>query len=216
MERRASNICTTAVVDFSEVHSPTDSSEDSVEVKVEAISIRNKRKCAEPRRCQDGPLKKRVCLQTQALPFRPWSGHVDEKRPEEPTAEGQQIPPNLLPTFPEVPPGNSATVHRTVPMVKVPDVPHAYFRPPSPIKRSVSPADRSPSPPSEPIALVKREPPSQETFSLDIQVKNNFSGGTLISQPQEALRVPLHPQVTQLSVSETERALRSSAEAFPR
>lgn len=55
-----------------------------MEVKVSPISLRNKRKCAEPRRVQDilsGPLKKRVCLQVKTeppstpenLPFRPWS-----------------------------------------------------------------------------------------------------------------------------------------------
>lgn len=62
-----------------EVHSPTDSSEDSVEVKISPICVRNKRKCAEPRKVQEaalsGPLKKRlkVKVETEAHPFRPWS-----------------------------------------------------------------------------------------------------------------------------------------------
>ncbi|XP_044252672.1 protein atonal homolog 8 [Tribolium madens] len=64
---------------FEEVHSPTDSSEDSVEVKISPISCRNKRKCAEPRKVPEtfsGPLKKRMCLKVKAeseAPFRPWS-----------------------------------------------------------------------------------------------------------------------------------------------
>lgn len=64
----------------SEVLSPTDSSEDSVEVKISPISSRNKRKCAEPRKVSEpftGPLKKRMCLKVKAEeqnpPFRPWS-----------------------------------------------------------------------------------------------------------------------------------------------
>ena len=119
-------------VDYAEVHSPTDSSEDSVEVKVSPIALRNKRKCAEPRKVQDflGPLKKRVCLQVRAesegRPFRPWS------------------PP---------PPG--------------------FFRPPSP--------------PKEPVALVKRE---------------------------EAPRVPAHPAPA-LTPAEAEREILRTVEAFP-
>ncbi|XP_017781289.1 PREDICTED: protein atonal homolog 8 [Nicrophorus vespilloides] len=62
-------------------HSPTDSSEDSVEVKVEAILARSKRKSNEPRKISEcGPLKKRICLRnseedaaTVVTPFRPWN-----------------------------------------------------------------------------------------------------------------------------------------------
>lgn len=72
--------CGSAEEDYLDVHSPTDSSEDSVEVKISPICLKNKRKCAEPRKVQDafsGPLKKRVCLkvksEAEAQPFRPWS-----------------------------------------------------------------------------------------------------------------------------------------------
>lgn len=86
------------------VRSPTDTSEDSVEVKVCPISPRNKRKGTEPRKVQDlfaGPLKKRVCLQvkadTQSRPFRPWSeGVVEPKhnsfRPPTPVYQEQPVP----------------------------------------------------------------------------------------------------------------------------
>lgn len=72
-------------VDLYEPPSPADSSEDSVEVKVEPILSRNKRKCAEPRKVPEnfGPLKKRICLKTEHCrrevdsakdcPFRPWN-----------------------------------------------------------------------------------------------------------------------------------------------
>lgn len=72
--------CAPTEEDYMEVHSPTDSSEDSVEVKISPICLKNKRKCAEPRKVQDafsGPLKKRVCLKVKSeaelQPFRPWS-----------------------------------------------------------------------------------------------------------------------------------------------
>lgn len=81
-------------LDVDDIHSPTDASEDSIEVKVTAISPRNKnkRKCAEPRKVplinsKNGPLKKRIrrdlsietsvpnikSEQTSPNPFRPWS-----------------------------------------------------------------------------------------------------------------------------------------------
>ncbi|GLV34453.1 net [Carabus blaptoides fortunei] len=72
-----------------DIHSPTDASEDSVEVKVTPISSRNKnkRKCAEPRKVPNddiasGPLKKRIRYEVKQeshvdagrqSPFRPWS-----------------------------------------------------------------------------------------------------------------------------------------------
>lgn len=91
----------------SELHSPTDSSEDSVEVKISPISVRNKRKSIEPRKvpdgCFSGPLKKRMCLKVKAEsaeehPFRPWS--------PKPSAVVFAVPSPLPPS--------------------------AYFRPPSP------------------------------------------------------------------------------------
>lgn len=67
-----------------DLHSPTDASEDSVEVKFTPIS-KNKRKSSEPSRvvpdCEQGPLKKRYRYEhkpeTESLlntsPFRPWA-----------------------------------------------------------------------------------------------------------------------------------------------
>lgn len=53
-----------------ELHSPTDASEDSVEVKVRPISSKSKRKCVEPRRVGEN-VKKRISESDN--PFRPWS-----------------------------------------------------------------------------------------------------------------------------------------------
>lgn len=86
------------------IHSPTDASEDSVDVKVRAISLRNKnkRKCAEPRRLDaDLPAKKRkIGLSSGEKPervgepaateipdpgpFRPWSSSPVSRRRDEP------------------------------------------------------------------------------------------------------------------------------------
>lgn len=88
-------------------HSPTDSSEDSVEVKVEAIAFRSKRKLTEPRRLHDGPLKKRACIRAEdTAPFRPWS-----LSPPKSTSSSTSLSP-------------SATVSAPPP--------RQYFRPPSP------------------------------------------------------------------------------------
>ncbi|XP_967920.3 transcription factor ATOH8 [Tribolium castaneum] len=105
------------MLDFFAVHSPTDSSEDSVEVKISPISGRNKRKCAEPRKVQEtfsGPLKKRMCLKVKAeseAPFRPWSpkpaGYFRPPSPvrDEPVALLKKAPAPRVPVHP--PPGAS-------------------------------------------------------------------------------------------------------------
>lgn len=190
-----------------EIHSPTDSSEDSVEVKVEAISIRNKRKCAEPRRVHEGPLKKRMCLQTQTQPFRPWSRDSAVK-----TENSTPLPsPIYLHTTTPI----SATA---VPpfkcqdqlVNKIQEVPHAYFRPPSPIQRS-------PSPISEPVALVKRKDNKDCDSECNVKVEDEVLHRVPIhASTAENLRVPLHPQVTHMTPTDTERILRTSADAFPR
>ncbi|KRT85263.1 HLH domain containing protein [Oryctes borbonicus] len=196
-----------------EIHSPTDSSEDSVEVKVEAISIRNKRKCAEPRRVHEGPLKKRMCLQTHVQPFRPWSRESAIKTEE----------PSPSPIYLNAVSAIGTMVHPLTcqdPLVKVQEVPHAYFRPPSPIKRS-------PSPPSEPVALVKRKDKSNEMncdsdTKVNVKIENDIHCRVPIIETStttssiENLRVPLHPQVTHMTPLDTERMLRTSADAFPR
>ncbi|CAH0564507.1 unnamed protein product [Brassicogethes aeneus] len=57
----------------SDIHSPTDTSEDSLEVKITPIQSFKKRKIQDT---FSGPLKKRMCLKVKAEeihPFRPWS-----------------------------------------------------------------------------------------------------------------------------------------------
>ncbi|XP_044739645.1 uncharacterized protein LOC123301000 isoform X2 [Chrysoperla carnea] len=81
-------------IDVDDVHSPTDASEDSIEVKVTPISPRNKnkRKCAEPRKVplnEVGPLKKRIRRDITTTPtsienqnpFRPWSSSDNNNDP---------------------------------------------------------------------------------------------------------------------------------------
>lgn len=112
----------------SDIHSPTDTSEDSLEVKISPIqSMKAKRKNQDT---FSGPLKKRMCLKVKAEeshPFRPWS------------------PQNKLQT------GNTKVIKSDYNSVNtlVPSAPSflynkndGYFRPPSPIR-------------DEPVSLVK-------------------------------------------------------------
>ncbi|CAD7079906.1 unnamed protein product [Hermetia illucens] len=142
-----------------EPHSPTDASEDSVEVKVTPITLtRNKRKSTEPSRviCEQetGPLKKRIryvpgqCKEETDTrnPFRPWD---------------QQMPHEVMPNPAEVlirHPGVT-TLHRT-------------------------PYDDVESTQDEPLALVAKKPssslpaPHNATTShigLNEETNNNLS-----------------------------------------
>lgn len=61
-----------------DMHSPTDTSEDSVDVKVKPIMAgsKGKRKCAEPRRLEGGKRRLvdfRGTAESDSSPFRPWS-----------------------------------------------------------------------------------------------------------------------------------------------
>ncbi|XP_022917028.1 transcription factor ATOH8 [Onthophagus taurus] len=179
-----------------EIHSPTGSSEDSVEVKVEAISLKNKRKCVEPRRVQDGPPKKRLCLQNSVQHFRPWSLNPEKLDNEE---HHPHYYHPLQAVKPEV----------IVPLVAIPEVSHGYFRPPSPVRRS-------PSPVQEPVALVKRK----EVICDDDNIKTEKCNGEIFAKPEvfvkpEVLRVPVHP-IAAISTAETEHIIKNSVEAFPR
>lgn len=173
-----------------EVHSPTDSSEDSVEVKVSPISGRNKRKCAEPRRVQDpafaGPLKKRMCLQARAesqqhqqQPFRPWSKDQSRKASEKSVPLDFSVPYSYQPSVCALP--SSA-----------PSPSPGFFRPPSPIK----PPSREVSSP-QPVSLVIKREAVEE------------------SKTNEPLRVPTHP-LPNLPEAERDNIIRSSSESFPR
>ncbi|XP_044594016.1 uncharacterized protein LOC123271695 isoform X1 [Cotesia glomerata] len=64
------------------LHSPS-GSEDSVEVQISPISLRNKRKLAEPKKAlksdPNRPLKKRRLIERSSSPFRPWSSPEKEE-----------------------------------------------------------------------------------------------------------------------------------------
>ncbi|CAG5078836.1 Similar to Atoh8: Protein atonal homolog 8 (Mus musculus) [Cotesia congregata] len=66
------------------LHSPS-GSEDSVEVQISPISLRNKRKLAEPKKAlksdPNRPLKKRRLIERSSSPFRPWNS--PEKQEED-------------------------------------------------------------------------------------------------------------------------------------
>ncbi|KAJ8943546.1 hypothetical protein NQ318_023058 [Aromia moschata] len=120
-----------------EIHSPTDSSEDSVEVKISPISLISKRKRVGCRNTPDvfsGPLKKRMCLKVKAEineshPFRPWSPN--------PAKTASKIKEELPPDSPPKPLGQPKQEPHFAP----------YFRPPSPIKFYQQ---------TEPVSLVKK------------------------------------------------------------
>ncbi|CAH1186560.1 unnamed protein product [Phyllotreta striolata] len=157
-----------------ELHSPTDSSEDSVEVKVSAISLTKKRKAPET---FTGPLKKRMCLKVKAEindshPFRPWSP-APPVAPKQPDAVKTEEPLNFQ--LPKIECQNAARAKAEAPFAP-------YFRPPSPAGYAQS----------EPEDLVKKRDP----------------------EPDD-IRVPVHPQIQNLSAVETERLILKSTEVFP-
>lgn len=115
-----------------ELHSPTDSSEDSVEVKVSAISLTNKRKRLESPKTAEtftGPLKKRMCLKVKAEineshPFRPWS--PAPKKPDESNQIKVKIEEPVSFQLPKI-----ECQNRMQPKIEPQFAP--YFRPPSPV-----------------------------------------------------------------------------------
>ncbi|XP_044759926.1 uncharacterized protein LOC123317448 [Coccinella septempunctata] len=203
---------------FEDIHSPTDNSEDSVEVKVTPISSRNKRKCSEPRKVPEkftGPLKKRMCLKVQSeklsekhadsAPFRPWSpkgkpeisrAEVNQQvKTEEKDSESKKViePRFVMPQIPVMHPFGFANP------LDLPRITEGYFRPPSPIKYE----------PDEPVALIKK---CQKT---EVIVKKEPEVVCTSTSRQELPRVPYHPQASCMSQQETERLLLTSSEAFP-
>lgn len=200
---------------FEDIHSPTDNSEDSVEVKVTPVSSRNKRKCSEPRKVPDkftGPLKKRMCLKIQSeknsekhsdsAPFRPWSPKAkqDVKKPEvdnsvtvvkseKKDVEQQDVIGSRF-VIPQVPILHPYAFPNPLNMTGMTG---GYFRPPSPRGYDAE----------QPVALIKK---CQKT---EISVKKEPE---VVS---EKPRVPLHPQASCLSAHETERLILNSSEAFP-
>nr|XP_023023142.1 protein atonal homolog 8 isoform X1 [Leptinotarsa decemlineata] len=174
-----------------DIHSPTDSSDDSVEVKVSAISLNNKRKLPESRKSSGtfaGPLKKRMCLKVKAEisdnhPFRPWSPSPNEG--------GEEIRIKNEASF-SVPSPNSVYQSRTQPKLEPQFAP--YFRPPSPIPFYQQ---------TEPVSLVKKR---ENVDTIKAEESDTSS---------QDLRVPIHPQIQSLSTVETERMILESNEVFP-
>lgn len=166
-----------------EIHSPTDSSEDSVEVKVSPISLLNKRKLAETRKDTfNGPLKKRMCLKVKAEsnenhPFRPWSPSPNKANATNFKTDDVFPMPSSKPTCQP----KSETQFTS------------YFRPPSPITFCQQ---------NEPVALIKKH-------EKDDKIKTEMDSSC------RDLRVPLHPQLHNLSTSETERIILKTTEIFP-
>uniref|UniRef100_A0A1B6DZ00 BHLH domain-containing protein n=1 Tax=Clastoptera arizonana TaxID=38151 RepID=A0A1B6DZ00_9HEMI len=85
-----------------DIHSPTDISEDSVEVKVKPISgprgCKNKRKCVEPRKVGEEVKRRKIDFREESEvnisnPFRPWS-HQPPSYP--PPYSDQQEPLSLV------------------------------------------------------------------------------------------------------------------------
>ncbi|KAK5641145.1 hypothetical protein RI129_009692 [Pyrocoelia pectoralis] len=206
-----------------EVHSPTDSSEDSVEVKVSPICLRNKRKCAEPRKVQDAytaPLKKRMCLQAKNEfssntsdghePFRPWNAENSSSLP----AAKLNLSKDL-----RVPLAKSSI---TTDIKLTPDSNFVVPRPPHTDDKllirpcsSVSPKHAQSS--LVPLSLVKKNTNSngrsRKTKSEHSSITTECEMST--SCDPLRLRVPLHPQLSSLNATEAEQYLVNSAEVFP-
>lgn len=176
-----------------DIHSPTDASEDSVEVKVTPISLRNKnkRKCAEPRKVNNdelpsGPLKKRIRFeqikqQTEAdnqSPFRPWS------IPARPTVVVPQVSPRV-----------------TIPHINTP--PPTNFHP---VYGYQMPTQHQ----EEPLALVKSRPESPRQRRRSEPVPETITRPTDYEQiplkiETQIPRVPPHPGVRPPMMEEMEQ-----------
>lgn len=152
------------------IHSPTDASEDSVDVKVQAISLRNKnkRKSAEPRRVDtDLPAKKRkidlLAVKNEkeeprnCSPFRPWSASPSSQN------ESSRYSQSVICVKNEVDP-QSAKLQNDLSVVFVPRLPSPQHPPvtnhPSPV--SVLPQDLSRVVRTVPKGTVKQFSETQE------------------------------------------------------
>ncbi|KAK9883403.1 hypothetical protein WA026_001576 [Henosepilachna vigintioctopunctata] len=194
---------------FEDINSPTDNSEDSVEVKVSPISSRNKRKCSEPRKVPDkftGPLKKRMCLKVQSeklseklgegAPFRPWSPKVKNQLDIKRETETNFV--NVVKI--EKPELDIRNIESRFVVPHIPILhPYAYFRPPSPVRFNQE----------EPVDLIKK---CQKT---EVVIKTELCSVLPVSATKEVPRVPVHPHVSSLTSAETERLILNSTETFP-
>lgn len=229
-----------------EVHSPTDSSEDSVEVKVSPICLRNKRKCAEPRKVQDAftaPPKKRMCFKAKneihsngtenPEPFRPWSIENHRSPSPSPSSKSNVSKEIKVPKDVTVTPNQNFVLPQlahptTMPTLLLPPTDYTqqitahnslYVRPSSPLEQKPI-VRRSPSP-AQPLPLVKKNGPVMarerkiKTEMNATKIKIECDATPASSCDPLSLRVPLHPHLANLTTTEAERLLLSSAEAFP-
>lgn len=183
------------------VHSPTDSSEDSVEVKVSTISLKNNRKRFDTSSFT-GPLKKRMCLKLKAEinenhPFRPWSP-APPKEVQSEVISANNIDNNCVTSVSDI--KIKTEEHLSVPLSKLEcqtkqEPCFTYFRPPSPIKFY---------PQTEPVPLIKK-----------VQKDNEVKVKTESDNSVQDVRVPIHPQIQSLTTAETERLILKTTELFP-
>lgn len=182
------------------IHSPTDSSEDSVEVKVSTISLKTNRKRFDTSSFT-GPLKKRMCLKVKAEigeshPFRPWSPNpMKEHKSDVISKVNDNDCVNSI----------SEIKIKTEEQLKVPsptlvcqtkqEPTFTYFRPPSPINFY---------PQTEPVPLIKKV---QKDSKVNVKTESDNSF--------QDIRVPIHPQIQSLSTAETERLILKTTELFP-
>ncbi|XP_018319067.1 uncharacterized protein LOC108732652 [Agrilus planipennis] len=183
-----------------QVHSPTDSSEDSVEVKVNPIPLRSKRKGTDPKKFDfctvTPPPKKRMCLKISEEerknarePFRPWNVSNNTKCP------------SIIDT-------TTTNTNTTL----NPALRDSLVRCPTPI--GVENDSESPLP------LLKKSTSDEPHQRL---VKNSKSSYRHIPGPDNSdfsdgstLRVPFHPSFAPVgAVVDVERAIQQSSNAFP-
>lgn len=180
------------------IHSPTDSSEDSVEVKVSTISLKNPRKRFDTSSFT-GPLKKRMCLKVKAEineshPFRPWSPNPTREDKME-VIFNSDI--DCVSTVSDI---QVKTEEVSVPSPELvcqtkQEPTFTYFRPPSPINFY---------PQTEPVPLIKKV---QKNEQINVKTESDTSF--------QDVRVPIHPQIQSLSTTETERMILKTTELFP-
>lgn len=180
------------------IHSPTDSSEDSVEVKVSTISSKNRKRYDIS--SFTGPLKKRMCLKVKAEindshPFRPWSPNLKDLRSE--VISNKNVNSSCVSSISDikVKTEEQLTVPSLVCQTKQEPASFSYFRPPSPIKFY---------PQSEPVPLIKKAP-AVDQITIKKESDSSFKD----------VRVPVHPQIQSLSTAETERMILKTTELFP-
>lgn len=179
------------------VHSPTDSSEDSVEVKVSTISLKSNRKRFETSSFT-GPLKKRMCLKVKAEinevhPFRPWSP-TSTKEHNSKVNSNININNNCVNSISDI----KVKIEEPLSVPKLTcqtkkEPSFSYFRPPSPIKFY---------PQTEPVPLIKK---AKKDDNVKVESESSF----------QDIRVPIHPQIQSLSTAETEKMILKTTELFP-